>query len=107
MISPQGTKQHIVNGRVRFIPGIVVAVILSHEVNEACWEDFHPLPAKFDVEFVLFPKDPLVTLSVECCYGRMVTHLGEEGGREGREVEKAGGREGGRERREKRESDKV
>ena len=76
VVSPECPKEHIVNGGVRFVPGIVLSIVLSHEVNQTGRQDFNPLPTEFNVQFVLFPKDPFVALDVQRGDGWMVAHLG-------------------------------
>ena len=53
------------NGGVRFVPRVMVAVVFGHEVNQPRRQDFNPLPTEFNVEFVLLPEDPLVALHVQ------------------------------------------
>ena len=64
------------NGGVRLVPRVMVAVVFRHEMNQPRREDFNPLATEFDVEFVLFPEDPSVALHVQRGDWWMVTHLG-------------------------------
>ena len=52
------------DGCVRLVPRVMIAIILRHEMDQSCREDFNPLPTEFDVEFVFFPEHPLVTLGM-------------------------------------------
>ena len=49
MICPQGTKQDIMYGGVRLVPGVVILVIFCHEMDQSSGEDFNPLATEFDV----------------------------------------------------------
>ena len=96
MICPEGAEEDVVNGGVRFVPGVVMAVVFGHEVNQTSRQNFNPLSTEFYVEFVLLPKDPFVALDVYRRDRRMMTHLREREREREREGGGGGGGGGGR-----------